>query len=86
MDGTLIRKLAREIKGAAGPSNLDADGSRRILTAWFSEHSQNLCNALGQMAKKLCSNWNCDERDVSLEALLAGKLAPLDKNPSVTPV
>ena len=32
INGALIYKIAREIKVAAGPSNLDANGLRRILT------------------------------------------------------
>ena len=31
INGTLIYKIARKIKGATGPSNLNANGWRRIL-------------------------------------------------------
>ena len=50
--GILIYKIAREIKGAAGPSNLDANGWRRILTSSsFDNNSRDLCSAIAFMAK-----------------------------------
>eukprot|EP00794_Sanderia_malayensis_P014958 gene14959-16499_t len=53
--GALIRKIAFQIKGAAGPSYLDADGWRRILTsASFVSYSHDLCDALASFTKKLC--------------------------------
>ena len=86
VDGALIQKTAREVKGAAGPSNLDSDGWRRILTsASFGAHSTNLCAALAAMARKLCLVCYCGE-DGSLEAFLACKLIPLDKNPGLRPI
>ena len=86
IDGTLIRKLACQLKGAAGPSTLDADGWRRILTsASFGNHSMNLCDAIAKVSRKLCHKpdlW----QDGSLEPLLSCRLIPLDKNPGVRPI
>ena len=86
IDGSLIRKTAREIKGAAGPSNLDADGWRRLLTSSsFGVHSSSLCEAVAAMTRKLCIQRFCG-LDGSIEALLACKLIPLDKNPGLRPI
>ena len=86
INGALIYKIAREIKVAASLSNLDANGLRRILTSLLSgNNSQDLCNAVALMAKKLCSKRYCGS-DGSLGALLACKHAPLDKNPGVRPI
>ena len=86
INGALIYKIAREIKVAAGPSNLDANWLHRILTSSLSgDNSQGLCNAVPLMAKKLCSKRYCGN-DGSLEALLACKHTPLDKNPGVRPI
>ena len=86
LDGALINKVAREMKGASGPSNLDSDGWRRILTSKsFGLHSTNLCEALASMARKLCIDRECG-KDGSLEAFLASKLIPLDKNPGLRPI
>ena len=86
IDGSLIRKLASQLKGAAGPSSLDADGWRRILTsASFGMHSVNLCDAVARMTRKIC----CEDglwRDDSLESLLACRLIPLDKCPGLRPI
>ncbi len=86
IDGSLIKKLACQLKGAAGPSTLDADGWRRILTsASFGSHSLNLCDAIAKMSRKLCHKpelW----QDGSLEPLLSSRLIPLDKNPGVRPI
>ena len=54
ISGALIYKFAREIKGAAGPLNLDANGCRCILIlSSFVDDSQNLCSAIALMAMKL---------------------------------
>ena len=86
IDGTLIRKLASQLKGAAGPSTLDADGWRRILTsASFGNRSLDLCHAIATVSRKLCQKpelW----QDGSLEPLLSSRLIPLDKNPGVRPI
>ena len=86
INGALIYRIAREIKVAAGPSNLDVNELHRILTSSLSgDNSQDLCNSVALMAKKLCSMRYCGN-DGSLEALLACKHTPLDKNPGVRPI
>ena len=84
-DGPLLRKITRKIKGAVDLSDFDADGWRRILTSSFDGCRQNLCTALGQMAKKLYSDRNCTSKDF-LKALLTCKLISVDKTSGARPV
>ena len=84
--GSLIRKIAREVKGASGLSSLDFDGWKRILTsATFGAYSNGLCDAIATLTRKLCLKRFCNEES-SLAALLASKLIPLDKNPGLRPI
>eukprot|EP00794_Sanderia_malayensis_P018637 gene18637-biopygen15703 len=86
IDTLQMYKAAKDVKGAAGPSSLDADGWRRILTsAAFGTKGHDLCDSLARMARKICSRRFCCE-DNSLEAFLACKLIPLDKNPGLRPI
>ena len=81
INAALTYKIARKIKGAAVPSNLDANESRRILTSSsFGDNGRDLCSTIAITAKKLCLKRHCGN-DGSLEAFLACKLIPLDKNP-----
>lgn len=76
IDGNLIRKIVRNIKGCAGHSHLDADGWRRILTfASFGDHNQSLCDS----DKKNIT-------DSALEPFLSCRRIPLDKNPELRPI
>ena len=85
INAALTYKIACKIKGAAVPSNLDANESRRILTSSsFGDNSRDLCSTIALTAKKLCLKRYCGN-DGSLEAFLACKLIPLDKNPGVRP-
>ena len=85
-NGDLIYKAAHEIREAAGPWNLDANGWRRILTSSsFGHKSWDLCSAIALIAKKLCLKRYCGN-DGSLEAFLACKLISVDKNPEARPI
>ena len=85
INGALIYKIAHEIKGAACPSNLEANRWRRILTSSsFGDNSRDLYSTIGLMSKKLCLKRYCGN-DGSLEAL-ACTLIPLNKNPGVRPI
>ena len=68
--------------GAAGPSGIDADAWRWMCTA-FSEASDLLCDALAASARRLATE-HVDP--VTLEAYVASKLIPLDKDPGVRPI
>ena len=79
-----VRKAALKTRGGSGPSGMDADGWRRILTSkQFGDSSTDLCKTLANVIKKLCI-----EKDFSntLEAFLSCRLIPLDKNPGLRPI
>ena len=55
IDAEVIRNTALRTRGGSGPSGMDADGWRRILTSnSFGQSSTDLCNALANVAKKIC--------------------------------
>jgi hypothetical protein len=85
IDADLVRSMALKTKGAAGPSNLDADQWRRILCSKdFSVEGLDLCRSIANMTKSLCTTKVSDLE--SLEALVACSLIPLDKDPGVRPI
>ena len=85
IDSELIKKVALKTKGAAGPSNLDADAWRRILVSkYFVKESSDLAKAIAEFAKSLCQT-NLDDLK-PLESYLACSLIPLDKNPGLRPI
>jgi hypothetical protein len=85
IDSELIRKVALETKGAAGPSNLDANAWRRILVSkHFAKESPDLAKAIAEFAKSLCQT-KLDDLN-PLEAYLACSLIPLDKDPGLRPI
>ena len=79
-----VRKAVINTKEGSGPSGLDADGWRRTLASnYFGDSSSNLCRAIVSFTRKLCS----EKFDASsLEAFLACRLIPLDKNPVLRPI
>jgi len=79
-----IRTAVTRTKGVSGPSNMDSDGWRRmLLSKSFGESSDDLCNAIASVARKMCTE---EVKDASLEALLAARLSPLVKNPGLRPI
>eukprot|EP00111_Clytia_hemisphaerica_P007481 TCONS_00021735-protein len=84
IDENLIYKAAQLTKGGSGPSGLDADGWRHILTSRsFGEAGRNLRTALSLVIRHLCTNEIMDD---SLQSLMASRLIPLDKMPGVRPI
>ena len=81
IDAESVKKAILKTKGAAGPSGLDADGSKRILISnQFSNSSNDLCKTFAEVIKKICTT---EDLSSSLEALLARRLIPLDNNPGL---
>ncbi|XP_073253376.1 uncharacterized protein [Porites lutea] len=73
----MVRDAALRTKGSGGPSGVDANGFRRILTCKsFKRSGTELCEAIASMTKRLCTEY-VDPR--GLEAILANRLIPLDK-------
>ena len=76
-----VRQAALKTKGGSGPSGLDSEGWRRILTSkQFGQYSTDLCTSIAEMTKLLCAETHSPK---SLEPLLASRLIPLNKNPDV---
>ena len=78
MDESLILKAAMLTKGGSGPSGLDADGWRKILTSRsFGTLSSELRKTFALFAKSLCIEEIKNAE--SLESFIACRLIPLDK-------
>ena len=81
----LVQKVALRTKGAAGPSNFDANNWRDILVSRrYGKCSSDLCDAIARMAKVVATE-NLSGGGV-LSALMACRLIPLDKNPGLRPI
>ena len=51
--GSFIRKIAMEVKGASGPSSLDSNEWKQILTlSSFDTYSNNLYESIVALARK----------------------------------
>ena len=84
-DESLILKAAMLMKGGSGPSDLDADGWRRMLTSReFGTSSTDLRKTFAQLIKRLCIEEL--ETTTSLEAFTAYRLIPLHKKPGLRPI
>ena len=83
-DAENVRKVALKTRGGAGPSGLDADGWKRVFTSnQFGDSTDDLCKIFAEVIKKLCT---VENQPTSLEAFLANRLIPLDKNPGLRPI
>ena len=84
MDAENVRKAALKIRGGAGPSEFDADDWKKIFTSnQFGDSTDDLCKTFAEMIYKLCT---VENQSISLEAFLANRLIPLDKNPGLIPI
>ena len=77
---TAVRRAALHTGGAAGPSGMDADGWRRMCTA-FGDASEDLCDVLACSARRIATSYI---NPAALEAFVACRLIPLDKKPGVS--
>ena len=85
MDESLILKAAMLTKGGSGPSDLDADGWRKILTSRsFGTSSSELRKTFALFVKSLCVEEIKNAE--SLDSSIACRLIPLDKRPGITPI
>ena len=90
IDGTAVQRAAKYLQGSGGPTLVDADGWKHILCSKsFGNASVELCNAIADLAKKLCRE---SIHPDSLHELVANRLIPLDKGadkdgkPGVRPI
>ena len=83
IDSEIARDAIEKTRDSAGPSRLDADGWRRILMSGnFGSSGEDLRKAIADMTKRLCR----DNTVKHLEAFLACRIIPLDKQPGVRPI
>lgn len=82
LDGTCIRRAALRTGGAPGPSGLDAAAWRHMCTS-FQQVSDDLCEALAGVARRLCTVF---VDPCGLTAFVACRLIALDKCPGVRPI
>ena len=84
INAVFVEKAAAKSQGRAGPSGMNAEGWKHILTSTsFGKSSTDLCKTLAEVIKKLCSS---KHNSTSLEAFLACRLIPLDKNTGLRPI
>ena len=77
IDGTAVYKAAKQIQGSGGPTLIDADGWRHILCSKsYGKASSDLCEAIADLAKKLCRD---SIHPDALHEFIANRLIPLDK-------
>lgn len=83
-------RAAKYIQGSGGPTIIDADGWRQILCSKaYGKSSTDLCEAVADLAKKLCRE---SVHPDTINELVACRLIPLDKgndkegNPGVRPI
>ena len=85
IDESHVMRAALKTSGAAGPSKLDGDEWRKVFcSSVYGSASVDLRKAVARMTKLMCSE-NIPDIE-SIESLLACKLIPLNKNPSVRPI
>ena len=78
----VVRQAALRTHGAAGPSSMDAANWRKICTSFHSA-SDVLCDALVTCARRIATK---DVDPISVEAYVACRLVPLNKQPGVRPI
>ena len=82
IDKGIVRSAALKASGAAGPSGLDAYCWRRLCTC-FGPASSDLCQALADVAKRLCTSY---VDPASIAPFVACRLIALNKNPGARPI
>ena len=82
INGQHIKKAAMRTHGSHGPSGLDANEWRRILTH-FGQQSVEISKTIAKIAKKLATE---ELNPELMEPYNACRLIPLDKNPGVRPI
>ena len=82
IDAASIQSAALRTNGSAGPSGPDASSWRHLCTSFHST-SNELCNSLALVAKKICTN-HVDP--YGLAPFTACRLIALDKCPGVRPI
>lgn len=82
IDGQIVRKAALRLSRAAGPSGVDSIQLRRLCVS-FGLRSEDLCNSLAAVARRLCVSY---VDPTCLSSFLSDRLIALDKCPGVCPI
>ena len=86
IDEEMVLKAESITKGGSGPSGLDADCWRRMLISnSFGTASSDLRKSIADLIKKLYIK-RINFENISLEAFIACRLIPLNKNPGLRPI
>ena len=84
IDDKMVFEAAKITRGGSGPSGMDADGWRRILTSKdYGDAGSDLRKAISSLIKVICIR---EINDQSLTPLMASRLVPLNKNPGLRPI
>ena len=83
-----VRKAAIRTIGGSGPSRLDADGWKKMLTAKvFGSYTCDLRKAIADFIKCICINeLEFQNNTMSLKTYIASRLVYLDQNPGLWPI
>ena len=77
IDAETVYNAAKNIQGSGGPTLIDADGWRHMLCSKaYGKASTNLCQAIAELAKKLCRE---EIHPDHLNEFVSCRLIPLDK-------
>ena len=80
----MVMKAAQLTQGGSGPSGLDGDGWRHILTSrGYGDAGNDLRVAIAAVTRSLCSETINDD---SIGPLMASRLIPLNKMPGLRPI
>ena len=84
IDEAMVMKAAQLTQGGSGPSGLDGDGWRHILTSrGYRDAGNDLRVAIAAVTRSLCSEIINDD---SIGPLMASRLIPLNKMPGLRPI
>ena len=84
IDEAMVMKAAQFTKGGSGPSGLDGDGWRHILTSRrFGDAGSDLRVAIATFTRSICTQTIDDD---TVGALMASRLIPLNKKPGLRPI
>ena len=89
IDEDMVLQAATHTKGGSGPSGLDAESWRRILcSTTFGTTNLDLRKAIAEMTKKFrIESLSQNAGDKSpIEAFVACRLIPLNKDPGLRPI
>ena len=86
----MVKEVALKTKGGCGPSGLDADGWRKILVSKsYRTVNTDLRRGFANVIKKIYTeklSVDTTKDETPLEAFLACRLIPIDKNLGLRPI